>query len=177
MSTEETFLKDVIKRFHFYKDMGDKTFEQLGDKDFFIQPSSESNSIAIIIQHLYGNMRSRFTDFLIEDGEKPWRNRDAEFEPMDVSKADLLSFWNAGWEGVFSALQTLHSKDLTKTVYIRQEPMTVIDALLRQLAHYAYHVGQVVYVAKMIKDAAWKTLSIPKRRAGQVNNEAEQQNK
>jgi hypothetical protein len=173
MNAGETFLKDVIKRLQFYKDLGDKTFEQVGDEDFFIRPSSESNSIAIIIQHLYGNMRSRFTDFLTEDGEKPWRNRDAEFEPMDVSKADLLSFWNTGWESVFSALQILHPKDLTKTVYIRQEAMSVTDALLRQLAHYAYHVGQIVYVAKMIKDAAWKTLSMPKRRAGQVDNEVE----
>jgi hypothetical protein len=169
MSFEEGFLKDAIKRFQSYKELGDKTFIQLKDKHFFYQPSSESNSIAIIIQHLYGNMLSRFTNFLTEDGEKPWRNRDAEFESVNISKEDLLAFWNTGWDCVFHALNDLHLEDLTKTIYIRTEPMTAYDAILRQLAHYPYHVGQIVYVGKMIKDEEWKTLSIPKGQSKQFN--------
>src|SRR6476659_7166496 len=169
MSFEEGFLKDSIKRFQSYKELGDKTFSQLEDKHFFYQPSSESNSIAIIIQHLYGNMLSRFTNFLTEDGEKPWRNRDAEFESVNVSKEDLLAFWNTGWNCVFNALNDLHPGALTKTVYIRTEPMTAYDAILRQLAHYPYHVGQIVYLGKMVKDKEWKTLSIPKGQSKQFN--------
>lgn len=169
MSFEAGFLKDAIKRFQSYKELGDKTFIQLEDKHFFYQPSPESNSIAIIIQHLYGNMLSRFTNFLTQDGEKPWRNRDAEFESVNISKEDLLAFWNTGWTCVFNALNDLHPEDLTKTVYIRTEPMTAYDAILRQLAHYPYHVGQIVYVGKMIKDEEWKTLSIPKGQSKQFN--------
>jgi hypothetical protein len=174
MNFEEGFLKEAIKRFQSYKELGGKTFEQLDDKDFFYQPSSESNSIAIIIQHLYGNMLSRFTNFLTEDGEKPWRNRDAEFESVNLSKEDLLSFWNEGWNCVFSTLHDLHPEDLTKTVYIRTEPMSTYDAILRQLAHYSYHVGQIVYAGKMIKDKAWKTLSIAKRQSNQFNQQMTQ---
>ncbi len=174
MNFEEGFLKDAIKRFQSYKELGDKTFEQLDDKDFFYQPSSESNSIAINIRHLYGNMLSRFTNFLTEDGEKPWRNRDLEFESVDIEKEDLLAFWNTGWNCVFNALQDLKPEDLTKTVYIRTEPMSAYDAILRQLAHYPYHVGQIVYVGKMIKDKKWKTLSIPKGQSNQFNEQLAQ---
>ncbi len=169
MNFEEGFLKDAIKRFRSYKELGDKTFSQLEDKHFFYQPSSESNNIAIIIQHLYGNMLSRFTNFLTEDGEKPWRNRDGEFESVNISKEDLLTFWNTGWNCVFNALNDLQPEDLIKTVYIRTEPMTAYDAILRQLAHYPYHVGQIVYLGKMIKDKEWKTLSIPKGQSKQFN--------
>ena len=161
MSFEEGFLKDCIKRLKYYKDLGDKTFDQLEEKDFFYQPNKESNSIAVIVQHLYGNMLSRFTNFLTEDGEKEWRKRDAEFETQDISKADVLSFWNEGWKCVFNALENLKPSDLTKTIYIRTEPLFVYDAILRQLAHYPHHVGQILYIGKMLKGEAWKSLSIP----------------
>ena len=156
------FLKDAIKRFNYYKDLGDKTFEQLDQADFFYSPDSESNSIAIIIQHLYGNMLSRWTNFLTEDGEKHWRKRDAEFEAMQCSKADLLNFWNDGWKCLIETLESLEADDLLKTVTIRTEPLLVYDAILRQLAHYPYHVGQIVYLGRMIKKLNWKSLSIPK---------------
>ena len=162
MSFEEGFLKDCIKRLEYYKDLGDKTFEQLDDKDFLYQPNEESNSIAIIVHHIYGNMLSRFTNFLTEDGEKEWRNRDAEFDVINISKEDVLTFWNKGWDCVFSALESLKTEDLTKTIYIRTEPLLVYDAILRQLAHYPHHIGQILYIGKMLKGKDWKTLSIPR---------------
>jgi hypothetical protein len=158
----EGFLKDSIKRFKYYKELGDKTFEQLDDEDFLYQPNPESNSIAIIIQHMYGNMLSRWTNFLTEDGEKDWRKRDAEFEATSMSREDLLSFWNAGWNCLLSTLEGLQSDDLMKTITIRTEPLLVYDAVLRQLAHYPYHVGQIVYIGRMIKENNWHSLSIPK---------------
>lgn len=162
MTFEEGFLKDSIKRFKYYKELGDKTFEQLKDEDFLYQPNAESNSIAIIIQHMYGNMLSRWTNFLTEDGEKEWRKRDAEFEVTHISKEDLVSFWNEGWNCMFNTLQSLKPEDLSKTITIRTEPLLVYDAILRQLAHYPYHVGQIVYIGRLIKDKAWSSLSIPK---------------
>ncbi|MES2005346.1 MAG: DUF1572 family protein [Bacteroidota bacterium] len=163
MSSFETgFLKDTIKRFRYYKELGDKTFEQIAEPAFFFQPSSESNSIAVIIQHMYGNMLSRWTNFLTEDGEKEWRRRDAEFEPMQCSKQDLLAFWNDGWKCMLDTLENLTPQDLTKTVTIRTEPLSVYDAILRQLAHYPYHVGQIVYIGHLVKNEQWASLSIPK---------------
>jgi hypothetical protein len=165
MHFEEEFLNDIMKRFQSYKDLGDKTFEQLDDKDFFYQPSTESNSIAIIIQHMHGNMMSRFTNFLTEDGEKPWRKRDEEFEQMNVSKQNLVTFWNTGWDCLFNTLKSLKPEDLLRKVSIRNEPMSACDALLRAFAHLSYHVGQIVYLGKIIKDAEWKTLSMPKKKS------------
>lgn len=175
MNFEEAFLNDVVKRFQSYKSLGDKTFEQLDEKDFFYQPSSESNSIAIIIQHVYGNLMSRFTTFLTEDGEKSWRKRDEEFEPMQVNQQDLLSFWNSGWDCLFNAIKSLQPEDLMKNVSIRNESMYVFDALLRALAHMSYHAGQIVYLGKEIKDKGWKSLSIPKRPGKQSNDQLSQQ--
>lgn len=171
MPFEKVFLQDSIKRFKSYKELGDKTFEQLEEKDFFLQPASESNSIAIIIQHMYGNMLSRWTNFLTEDGEKSWRKRDAEFEFMQCSREDLLSFWNEGWNCLLNTIASLKEEDLHKTIYIRTEPLNVIDAILRQLAHYPYHVGQIVFIGKLIKDKDWKSLSIPKGASSQYNQE------
>ncbi|MFW2475954.1 MAG: DUF1572 family protein [Sediminibacterium sp.] len=162
MHFEAGFLKDSIKRFKYYKELGDHTFAQLEEKDFFFQPSAESNTIAVIVQHMYGNMLSRWTNFLTEDGEKEWRKRDAEFENTPLSKEDVLSFWNEGWNCLLKTLESLQPEDLMKTVTIRTEPLTVYDAILRQLAHYPYHVGQIVYVGRMIRDTDWKSLSIPK---------------
>jgi hypothetical protein len=130
----EGFLKDCIKRFRYYKELGDKTFEQLKEEDFFYQPNLSSNSIAIIIQHMYGNMLSRWTNFLTEDGEKDWRKRDAEFEAMSISREDLLSFWNEGWKCLLTTLESLQPDDLMKTVTIRTEPLLVYDAILRPIS-------------------------------------------
>lgn len=171
---QNTFLQDCIKRFEYYKSLGDKTFEQLEEKDFFFKPSSESNSIAIIIQHMYGNMLSRWTNFLTEDGEKEWRKRDAEFEEMQISKQDLLSFWNEGWKVLLDTLKSLQPQDLTKTIHIRTEPLIVYDAIIRQMAHYPYHVGQIVQIGKMIRDKEFKSLSIPKGESQQFNNQMQQ---
>lgn len=171
---EQHFLKDCIARFEYYKSLGDKTFEQLEERDLFYRPSPASNSIAIIIQHLYGNMLSRWTNLLTEDGEKEWRQRDAEFEEMRISKQDLISFWNEGWNVLITTLKGLQPADLTKTISIRTEPIVVYDAILRQLAHYPYHVGQIITLAKMIKDKDFKNLSIPKGESQQFNQQMQQ---
>lgn len=171
---QETFLKDCIKRFEYYKSLGDKTFDQLEEKDFFFKPSPDSNSIAIIIQHMYGNMLSRWTNFLTEDGEKDWRNRDAEFNEIQMSKQDLLSFWKEGWKVLLDTLQNLTPEDLTKIIHIRTEPLIVYDAIIRQMAHYPYHVGQIITLGKMIKDKDFKSLSIPKGESQQFNQQMQQ---
>ena len=171
---QNTFLQDCIKRFEYNKSLGDKTFEQLEEKDLFFKPSPESNSIAIIIQHMYGNMLSRWTNFLTEDGEKEWRKRDAEFEEMQISKQDLLSFWNEGWKVLLDTLKSLLPEDLTKTIHIRTEPLIVYDAIIRQMAHYPYHVGQIVQIGKMIRDKEFKSLSIPKGESQQFNQQMQQ---
>jgi hypothetical protein len=165
------FLESAIKRLKYYKELADKTFSQLVEDDFHFQPDKESNSIAIIIQHMSGNMLSRWTNFLTEDGEKSWRSRDEEFEIHSSTKQQLLQDWEKGWACVFDTLQLLTEADLTKTIYIRSEPLVVMDAVNRQLAHYPYHVGQIVYIGKMIKGKDWKSLSIEKGRSEQFNNE------
>ncbi|MBK9382231.1 MAG: DUF1572 family protein [Chitinophagaceae bacterium] len=162
MSTGKEFLQTAIRRLKYYKDLGDKTFEQLNEWDFHYQPNDESNSIAVIIQHMAGNMLSRWTNFLTEDGEKEWRQRDDEFEVHTYNKQQLLELWEKGWACFFTAVEALKKKDLKKTVTIRKEPLTVIDAINRQLAHYPYHVGQIIFLAKIIKNKSWKNLSIPK---------------
>lgn len=162
MSFEQGFLKDAIKRFTYYKELGDKTFEQLEDFHFFYQPTSESNSIAVIVQHVHGNMLSRWTNFLTEDGEKEWRKRDAEFLEMPGNKNEILSLWEEGWDCLLQSLQNLANDDLQKIVTIRSEPLLVYNAILRQLAHYPYHIGQIVYLGRMVKNEEWESLSIPK---------------
>jgi uncharacterized damage-inducible protein DinB len=165
------FLQTVIARFAYYKGLGDAAFAQLEERDFYFQPDEVSNSIAVIIQHMEGNMRSRWTNFLTEDGEKEGRNRDAEFEAREHTKARLLEMWNEGWDCLFQALRSLGEDDLLKTVYIRTEPHLVIDAINRQLAHYPYHVGQIVYLGREIKKATWKSLSIPKGASAAYNTQ------
>lgn len=156
------YLSTAIKRLRYYKELAEKTFEQIEDADFHYSPGEESNSIAVIIQHMSGNMLSRWTNFLTEDGEKPWRMRDDEFEIHHYSKARLIEMWNNGWQCFLESLQSLTADDLSKTIYIREEPLTVIDAINRQLAHYPYHVGQIVYIGRMVKKDDWKSLSISK---------------
>jgi hypothetical protein len=162
MNIETEFINSIIKRFKEYKALGDKTFEQLSEEEMHFIPDDSSNSIAIIIQHLHGNMLSRWTNFLTEDGEKEWRKRDAEFEVEKLSKEELLQLWNEGWNLLLETLQSLQEDDLLKWITIRSQPLIVIDAINRQLAHYCSHIGQIVYLGKWIKRTDWKTLSIPK---------------
>jgi hypothetical protein len=164
-----SFLNSYIKRITYYKTLGEQTFAQLDDLDFHFQPNEESNSIAMIIQHIAGNMLSRFTNFLTEDGEKEWRQRDAEFEEQHLNKDELVARWQKGWDCYLGAVQSLTENDLEKTITIRSEALTVTDALNRQLAHYPYHIGQIVYLGRMIKNKTWKNLSIPKGQSQQFN--------
>lgn len=150
--------------FERYKNLGDKTFEQLTDEDLHFRTDEDSNSIAILVQHISGNLISRFTDFLTTDGEKPNRERDSEFEELALSKTKLLKRWENAWALFFSTLNTITENDLTKIVTIRDEPHSVIEAFERAAAHYAYHVGQIVMIAKQIKKSEWNTLSIPKKK-------------
>ncbi|MCU0395798.1 MAG: DUF1572 domain-containing protein [Chitinophagaceae bacterium] len=162
MISADMFVPDVLARFNHYKSLADRTFTQLKPDEWHWRPSPESNSIAIIVQHLYGNMMSRFTHFLTEDGEKPWRRRDAEFETMDMTAQDLLDCWATGWSHVLNTVGALTDEQLTQEVTIRGEPMRAYDAVLRQLAHYSYHIGQIVTMGKMLRDQNWQNLSIPK---------------
>ena len=170
MSLGREYLSTVIKRLKYYKDLGEKTFDQLEEKDLHFLPTSESNSIAVIVQHLTGNMLSRFTNFLTEDGEKEWRQRDDEFEIHDLSKQQIIDLWNKGWQCCFDSLESLTENDLMTVVYIRNEPLTVVDAINRQLAHYPHHIGQIIYIGRMIRNKDWKTLSIPKGQSLQYNS-------
>lgn len=158
------YLPSVINRFLQYKSLAEKTMDQLDDQNLFWQYNENSNSIAILVQHLSGNMISRFTDFLTEDGEKASRNRDAEFEPENKTREQLLIAWNKGWDCLLQTLNSLTTEDLGKTVYVRNQPMPAIDALNRQLAHYSYHVGQIVFIGKMVLDDRWESLSIPRKK-------------
>jgi len=169
-TTGHLFLQSAIKRLSYYKDLGDKTFDQLSDVDFHYQPNEESNSIAIIIQHMAGNMLSRWTDFLTTDGEKDWRNRDTEFEAQQLGKKELLALWEKGWQCCLDAIQSLNETDLLKTITIRGEGLPVVDAINRQLAHYPYHVGQIIYVAKQITNHNWHSLSIEKNQSAVFNS-------
>lgn len=173
MSTGKEFLLTAIRRLKYYKDLGDKTFEQLNEWDFHYQPNDESNSIAVIIQHMAGNMLSRWTNFLTEDGEKEWRQRDDEFEVHSYNKQQLIEQWEKGWTCFFTALESLKKKDLKLTILIRKESLSVIDAINRQLAHYPYHIGQIVHIAKTIKGKNWKNLSIPKGNSQAYNSSEE----
>lgn len=159
------YIDSVIKRFKSYKELGEKTFSQLSEKDFHYTSNEASNSIALIIQHMHGNMLSRWTNFLTEDGEKSWRARDAEFETQDYPMARLVELWDEGWACMLNALENLNEEDLLKTVYIRNEPLTAVDAINRQLAHYSYHVGQIVFIGKILRNKDWKSLSIPKKQS------------
>lgn len=162
-SIDYTFVKDVTKRFLYYKKLGDQTLERLSEADLHRQPDETSNSIAVIIQHLHGNMMSRWTNFLTEDGEKEWRRRDDEFEEnLPTSKERLLQLWEEGWQCLLSALEQLQADQLLQPITIRGESMPAYDAILRQLAHYPYHVGQIVYMGRSFIGKDWESLSIPK---------------
>jgi hypothetical protein len=176
MSIGKTFLSSVIQRLKEYKVMGDKTFAQLTDEQMFVQPNQSTNSMAVIIRHLHGNMVSRWTNFLTEDGEKAWRQRDAEFENSPATKAELLEQWEEGWNIFLSTLESLAEEDLLKTITIRTLPLLVIDAINRQVAHYCGHVGQIVYLGKWLKGEDWQSLSIPKGGSDAYNRMLEKEN-
>jgi len=163
------YLDEARRQFRGYKRLGESAMAQLKDEELFVALDPEANSVAILVKHLAGNMRSRFTDFLTTDGEKPDRHRDQEFEMGSASRVDVVRWWEEGWARVFSALEALKREDLMRTVTIRSEPHTVLQAINRQLAHYAMHVGQIVFLAKHLRSQEWKSLSIPRGKSEEVN--------
>jgi uncharacterized damage-inducible protein DinB len=166
---EKIFLESVQKRMRAYKKLGEDAMAQLSDGELYYRPNEYSNSVAQVVQHLSGNMRSRWTHFLTEDGEKPWRNRDSEFEEHEGNRDSLLQQWESGWQVFLDTLDNLKEEDLVKIIHIRTEPMAVADAILRQLTHYPYHIGQIIYLAKVIRGESWKSLSIAKGKSEDFN--------
>lgn len=164
-----SYLNSVQKQFEYYKSLGDKTFAQLTDEQFFWQANDESNSVAIIVKHIAGNMLSRWTNFLTEDGEKEWRNRDKEFVNNFTTKHEVMEYWEKGWTCLFDAINPLLEEDLEKIIYIRNHGHTVVEAINRQLCHYSYHIGQLVFLGKMIQNENWNSLSIPKNASKNYN--------
>jgi hypothetical protein len=163
------YLDEVGRQFRGHKLLAERAMEQLKDEEFFVALDPESNSIAVLIKHLAGNMRSRFTDFLTTDGEKPERNRDQEFEMnAATTRADVMRWWEEGWARVFAALKSLTPEDVMRIITIRGEPHTVLQAVNRQVAHYAQHTGQIVFLAKHLRSSEWKTLSIPRGKSKEV---------
>jgi hypothetical protein len=164
------YLEEVRRQFRGHKRLAEGAIAQLKDDELFVALDAESNSIAIMVKHLAGNMRSRFTDFLTTDGEKPDRNRDQEFEMTSATtRADVMRWWEEGWARVFTALEALTPEDVMRTVTVRREPHTVLQAINRQVAHYAYHVGQIVFLAKHFRASEWKSLSVPRGKSEEVN--------
>jgi hypothetical protein len=172
--TGTDYLASSIAIFRQYKSLAEKAMTQVSDESLLWQPNEESNSIYLIIKHMSGNMQSRWTDFLTSDGEKPWRNRDSEFEqPGQISREEIMQEWEKGWQCVFDALEPLTEADLSQLVYIRGEAHSVMEAVNRQVAHYSYHVGQIVYLAKLIRNTGWQTLSIARGKSGAFNEAME----
>jgi len=164
------YLDDAIASFRAYKKLAEKALAQLKDEEYFVTLDAESNSVAVIMKHIAGNMFSRWTDFLTTDGEKPNRQRDLEFviEPA-TTKDDLRAYWEKGWQCLFNAIEPLQPADFEKTVMIRGEEHTILQAINRQLMHYAQHIGQIVFLAKHLRSADWQSLSIPRNRSAEFN--------
>lgn len=171
MEADSQFLESAKKQFLYYKMLGEKAMEQLAEEQLFVSLNEDTNSIATIVKHLHGNMLSRWTDFLTSDGEKEWRKRDDEFVDSYKSREELVEKWNEAWNCLFNALNPLQEKQLSEIIYIRNEGHTVIEAINRQLAHYPYHIGQIVFYAKLLKKTEWDSLSIPKNKSGDYNSE------
>jgi len=163
------YLEDSVALFRYYKSLAERALAQAPDDRLHVALDAESNSISVIIQHMVGNMRSRWTDFLTTDGEKPDRHRDSEFEPRDLSRAELMQLWESGWECLFAALTPLTAADLSRSVTIRGEEHSVMQAINRQMAHYAYHVGQLVFLAKHLSSEHWVALTVPRNRSEEFN--------
>ena len=173
MSSEaiiQNYHEDAVKAMRAYKKLAEKAMVQLKDEEFFVTLDEEANSVAVVMKHMAGNMISRWTDFLTSDGEKPDRNRDMEFViEAETTKDDVLAYWERGWKCVFDALEPLKAEDFEKTVLIRGEKHTIVQAINRQLMHYAYHIGQIVFLAKHFRSAEWSSLSIPRNRSTDFN--------
>ena len=163
------YLSDAISSFHSYKKLADNAIAQVKDDELFVTIDDEANSIAVVMKHMAGNMFSRWTDFLTSDGEKPSRNRDLEFVIESKNKAELLAYWEGGWQCVFDAVEPLQLEDFEKVITIRGQEHSIVQALNRQLTHYAYHVGQIVFLAKHFRSSEWKSLSIPKNKSAAFN--------
>src|SRR5205807_4597318 len=166
-----SYVKDSIDLFRYYKKLGERAMAQCSDEGLAATLDAESNSIASIVKHVAGNMRSRWTDFLTSDGEKPDRNRDLEFEAPPTTRAALMETWERGWKHLFGALEPLGDADLTRTITIRTEPHSVMQAINRLVAHYSYHVGQIVYLARQFAGDKWQTLTIPKKKSAEFNRQ------
>ena len=174
---DNSYLPSVLKQFEYNKSLGDKTFKQLTKEQLFWQHNEESNSVATIVKHISGNMLSRWTNFLTEDGEKPWRNRDDEFVNTYSSKEEMIADWEKGWQCLFENLNKITDKNSNTIVYIRNEGHTIAEAINRQLCHYSYHIGQIIVIGKMAKNTDWNTLSIAKNASKSYNKEKFAQNK
>ena len=169
-SIGQHYLEDALYTFRYHKKLAEGAFAQISDDDFFRTLDDESNSIAVNMKHMAGNMLSRWTDFLTTDGEKPGRDRDMEFVMLpETTKEDMLAYWEKGWKCTFDAVEPLTPGDLMRTVTIRGQDHTVVQAINRQIAHYAYHVGQIVYLAKHFKSSDWQSLSVPKNKSAEFN--------
>ena len=168
-SIVENFKADALRSFRSYKTLAERALEQVSDQDFFRQLDPGSNSIAVIVKHIAGNLHSRWRDFLTTDGEKPDRHRDTEFEMIDDTREDLMRFWASGWQTLIDAIEPLSPEDFSKEVTIRGEAHTVVEAIDRQLTHYPMHIGQIIFLAKHFQSAQWKTLSVPRNRSAEFN--------
>jgi Protein of unknown function (DUF1572) len=168
---QNDYLQSSIKQFEYYKMLGEKTFAQVSDEDLFWQYNEESNSIATIVKHLWGNMLSRWTDLLTSDGEKEWRKREEEFDNDITTRKEMMGKWNEGWECLFNTLNSLTDNDLDTIIYIRNMGHSITEAINRQLAHYPYHVGQIVFIGKMASKNTWNSLSIPRGKSKEYNAE------
>jgi hypothetical protein len=164
-----SYLRDSLSLFRYYKELTERAMEQVSDEQLVAVLDGEMNSIAIVVKHLVGNMRSRWMDFLVSDGEKPDRKRDTEFEEPPTTRAALIKLWDEGWNCVFTALEPLSDADMDRTVAIRGEPHSVMQAINRQIAHYAYHCGQIVFLAKHLQARQWKALTVPRGKSEEFN--------
>jgi len=165
------YLDSAKRQFRMYKQLGEKSMAQMSDEQLNWQANDDTNSVAMIVKHMWGNMMSRWTDFLTTDGEKPWRQRDAEFENDLTGREQIMAKWEEGWQCLFDALDIVTDNDLDKIIYIRNEGHTILEAVNRQISHYCYHVGQIVYVAKVVSSENWQSLSIPRNQSAAYNNE------
>ena len=165
----KNYLKDAVETFRSYKKLAEKAMAQVSDEEFFRAIDEEANSIAVIVKHIAGNQKSRWTDFLTSDGEKADRFRDEEFEIVDESRAKIMEFWENGWQTLLAAIEPLTVEDFTKKITIRGEPHTICEAINRQLTHYAYHIGQIAFLAKHFRASDWKTLSVPRNKSADFN--------
>jgi Protein of unknown function (DUF1572) len=165
----ENYHSDAIESFRSYKKLAERAIEQVSDEEFFQAIDAQANSLGVIVKHIAGNLHSRWSDFLISDGEKPSRNRDLEFELVGDTRESLMEFWETGWQVLFDNIEPLTVEDFSKTITIRGEPHSIVEAINRQLAHYAYHIGQIVLLAKHFRSSEWNTLSVPKNRSAEFN--------